>query len=84
MPFAVETKWDIPKGDSYYTSSAVDGHPLIVEHVWFIVAKSDLHVHPPFLAGVPDSKWVTYREGRRPSTKEGWENLIGYKLMTML
>jgi len=57
----------------YYTESGV---PVLSELVWFI-PDVDVNCDPPYKKGVIDCVWVSYLQGSRPTTKRGWEILIG-------
>ena len=52
---------------------------IVSEQVWFI---PDIPVgcYPPYIQGKKDSCWVRYRKGQRPTTKEGWEEIIGMSI----
>jgi hypothetical protein len=78
------TKYVLP-GDSFETTHHRIGQEpftLVSEHVAFVPAKN-IEGQPPYIKGVLDSCWVKYRKGERPSTKEGWQNIIHMELLPL-
>lgn len=71
--------WIATKFQGWYVRK--DG--LIAESILFIPAVT-INCSPPYQKGVVDSCWVKYKQGERPTTKAGWENLIGMELIKVL
>jgi hypothetical protein len=57
-------------------------YTIVNEHVSFVPAKN-LECQPPYIKGVLDSCWVKYPKGERPTTKEGWQNIIHMELLPL-
>jgi len=57
-------------------------YTIVSEHVSFVPAKN-IAGQPPYVKGILDSCWVKYRKGERPTTKEGWENIIHMELLPL-
>jgi hypothetical protein len=57
-------------------------YTLVSEHVSFVPAKN-ISGDSPYVKGILDSCWVKYRKGERPTTKEGWENIIHMELLPL-
>jgi hypothetical protein len=74
--------WKPAPGDSF--EQRCFSGVLIHELVTFI-PDIDVACDPPYRKGVTDMRWVSYRkDAPRPTTKEGWEALVGMPLQTML
>jgi hypothetical protein len=55
---------------------------IVSEQVWF-TPDITINCYPPYTKGVRDHCWVKYELGCRPTTKEGWEQIIGMLIQTM-
>lgn len=72
-------------GDTFETTYYPAGrerYTLVNEHVSFVPAKN-IECTPPYIKGIIDGCWVKYRKGERPTTKEGWENIVGMELLPL-
>jgi hypothetical protein len=69
-------------GGSFQTKN-IHGTPLVNEQVYFI-PDTNIKCNPPYVKGKEDTCWVKYRKGTRPTTKEGWEFILGMSLQSMV
>jgi hypothetical protein len=70
-----------PAQSSGFETKDIHGGRLYSERVSFIPDVT-IECYPPYIEGKPDCAWVEYRY--RPTTKEGWEKMLGMSLQTML
>lgn len=72
-------------GDTFETSYYPVGrenYTIVNELVSFVPAKN-IECTPPYKKDILDSCWVKYRKGERPTTKQGWEDIIGMELLPL-
>jgi hypothetical protein len=61
----------------------VDGTPIVNERVSFI-PNVTIECDPPYIKGAQDGCWISYPRGQRPTTKEGWQSILGMSIQTMV
>ena len=78
----MKSNWKPQLSGNMFQTKNIHGNTLINEQVYFI-PDVDINCLPAYKKGKEDTCWVKYLQGNRPTTKEGWENIVGMSLQTM-
>lgn len=76
-------KFNPPVSGSTFETKDFRGDIIVHEQVWF-VSDVDIACNPPYVKGKIDYCWVKYRKDSRPTTKEGWQKILGLEIQEML